>query len=245
MTTLRKLSFAALASVAIATTALTPMIARASQATDPVVAATRSALARDELRLSQDAFNTMRGIRAARIAIFNGDTAGAAKLIDTAKLDIEKARGDDTVIRGKGGKEPAGNWVPFDGQLLIDHEYVDSPEKAAHVKAGNDKLKQGKTDEALDELKLAAVDVGYTRLMMPLDETSAHVDKAAILMGQQKFYEANLELKAAEAGVDVETVMLVEMPAKDTAKTGDTGAKDTGQTPAAAAPAKPADARTN
>ena len=61
-------------------------------------------------------------------------------------------------------------------------------------------------------MKLAEEDIGYTQLLMPLQETRAHVDEAAGKIHDRNFFDANLALKAAEDGLSVETVMLVETP---------------------------------
>ena len=67
--------------------------------------------------------------------------------------------------------------------------------------------------------ELAEVDIGFTRLLMPLDSTAKQITNAQTLLDQHKYYEANMALKAAEDGLNVETVMLVQ-PTKS-GKTGD------------------------
>jgi hypothetical protein len=50
--------------------------------------------------------------------------------------------------------------------------------------------------------------------MMPLDVTVKHVNTATALVKEGKYYEANLALKAAEDGIVVDAVALVEAPKK-------------------------------
>ena len=47
---------------------------------------------------------------------------------------------------------------------------------------------------------------------MPLASTTNWVTTATKLVGQHKYYEANLALKAAEDGLVVNSTNLVEMP---------------------------------
>lgn len=181
--------------------------AHAANVGDPAVTASKSGASTPQLKLSQDGFSTMRDVRAARIAIFNGDVKAAKALVDQATADIGKVRADERVL-----DRPQGNWVPIDGQLVIADDFVSTPQKTAHISAGNQKLKEGKVGEAVQALKLAEVDVGYSRVLMPLDSTRRQISMAAGLLSVDKYYEANMVLKAAEDGLVTDTVAIVEVP---------------------------------
>lgn len=230
--TLRNLALGALATTAMTGLAMMPVIANAGADKDQVVTASKAGQANPDLALSQDGYNVMRGVRAARIAIFNGDTVAASNFVDMALKDLDKSKADESLVKTKDGSE--ASWIPIDGQLVVADNFVATPEKTQHIATGNQKLKEGKTDEAMKELKLADVDVGFTRVLMPLGETMTHVKTAAKLIKGEDYYEANLALKAAEDGLNFDTVMLVGTP-KDAA------AKDAAAKPAAAkdAQAKP------
>ncbi|PHP66965.1 hypothetical protein CSC94_10425 [Zhengella mangrovi] len=228
--TIRNLAFAAIATAALAGTAMTPVLADAAGKTDQAVEASKSGKANPNLQLSQDGYNVMRDIRAARIAIFNGDPSAAQKYVDLARDDLGKVKTDDKLAKLNSTDDP--NLIPVDGQVVVADNFQATPEKAKHIAAGNAHLKKGETAKAMDELKLADVDVGFTRVLMPLRETQNHVDIAYKLVKDEKFYEANMALKAAEDGLNADTVMLVEVPNTDHAKTGSISKS--------AAPAKPA-----
>lgn len=191
--------------LAASATVLTAVPAQA--APDQAVEASRASAHRN-LKLSQDGFSTMRDIRGARIAIFSGDTAAAKKLVDMAAADIAKVKADEMTMHASA----PGSWVPIDGQLVVADNFVNTPEKSARIAAGNKKLQEGKADEAIKELKLAEVDVGFSRLLMPMDATRRQISIASGLLTAQKYYEANLALKAAEDGLVAETVAVVETP---------------------------------
>jgi hypothetical protein len=213
----------ATALVAMSAGLVVPTAGFAAVGKDPVVEASKTGNAQPNLKLSQDGFNTMRAIRGARLAIFNGDTAAAKKLVDEAGADIAKVKGDEMTMH----KASPGNWVPVDGQLVVADNFVATPEKAAKIASGNKKLKEGKTAEAMKDLKLAEVDVGFSRVLMPLDATRRQISIASGLLTAQKFYEANMVLKAAEDGLVLDTVAVAEAP------------NNTAKTAAAAAPATP------
>ena len=213
--TLRKLTLAAVVSTAITGITLAPVFANTAPGkTDQVVEASKSGAAHPSLKLSQDGYNVVRDIRAARVAIFNGDTHAAKRYVAKADHDLGNARKDESVVKGKGGKEN-GNWIPIDGQLVISDDVAEIPEKATHIKTGDKKIKEGKTEEAIREMKLAEVDIGFTRVLLPLNQTAKHIRAATDLIGKQKYYEANMALKAAEDGLNMETVMLEEAPKID------------------------------
>lgn len=206
----------ALASTVIAAASLVPVAANAATADDQVVTASKSGVANPDLRLSQEGYNVVRDIRAARVAIFNGDSGTARKFVDEAKADLTKVKSDDMKVMKKGGANANADLVPIDGQLFVADNFTTSSEKAQHIADTNKKIKQGKADEAMYDLQLANVDVGFTRVLMPLATTREHVNVASNLLDSGNFYEANMALKAAEDGLQVDTVMLVKTPTDQT-----------------------------
>ena len=54
----------------------------------------------------------------------------------------------------------------------------------------------------------------YTTLFRSVGSTTEHVNAAADLLGKEKYYEANLALKAAEDGLVIDTVALAEPTTK-------------------------------
>ncbi len=211
-TTIRTLAVAAITSTALAG-ALVPLSAVAADNKDPVVEATKAGTPHPKVQLSQDGYNVMRDIRATRVAIFNGDADSAKKFVELAKTDLNKTKKDeDRIEHKKTGENVTQDWVAIDGQVVVADNFVATPEKTKHIASGNQKIKEGKSREAIQELKLAEVDVGFTRVLMPLAETQVHVDVAAEQIQSGAYYEANLALKAAEDGLNIETVMLLENP---------------------------------
>lgn len=216
-TTIRTLAVAAITSTALAG-ALVPLGAAAADNKDPVVEATKAGTPHPKVQLSQDGYNVMRDIRATRVAIFNGDADSAKKFVELAKADLDKTKKDeDRIEHKKTGENVTQDWVAIDGQVVVADNFVATPEKTKHIASGNQKIKEGKSREAIQELKLAEVDVGFTRVLMPLAETQVHVDVAAEQIQSGAYYEANLALKAAEDGLNIETVMLLETPKPGTA----------------------------
>lgn len=194
------------------------------------------------MKLSQDGFTAMRAIRAARLAIFDGDPKIAQNMVAQAQKSLQAASKDASALppsaaNGSGTNGSAGNgssnvkYVPIDGQIVLADSFVDTSAKKAHIDKANQHIANGQSKQAMDELKLAEVDASFTSLLMPLQTTTKHVDAAKKLMDQQKFYEANLALKAAEDGLIVDTVALGGVPAPKSGSGGTANAPANANTP--------------
>ena len=207
-----------------------------------------SAQDRDLMKLSNDGFTAMRAVQTARIAIFEGNPKMAHDMVAKAESSLKAASKDATTLHADeksktsqpSDNEHAANngYVPIDGQITLVDSFIETPAKKQHVDKANEHIAKGNSKGAMDELKLADVDAAFTRVMMPLQATEKHVDAAAKLIDQKKFYEANLALKAAEDGLVVDTIALNEVP-----KTGGNNKANSHATPSTsqnpAADAKP------
>lgn len=166
----------------------------------------------------------MRGIRTARLSIFNGDTKTAIHFMEKAKATIAAAEKDapsydvktTMSVHGKevgttDAKIANAQLVPVDGQIVLAENFAPTHEKKAHVDKANEHLKNGQQKEAIEELRLGEIDVTYTRWWMPIVVTKKHLDRAIKLAQEDKYYESNLALKAIEDGVTVDSVSLTDM----------------------------------
>ncbi len=210
-----------------------PLLAHAAtDTTSKVAAAAKAATPEAALtKLSHEGFLAMRDVRNARIDIFNGNTTAAADLVGKAKTSLDAARKDaplfvvdiKTGVDGKIVDDSKSvdrlNMVPIDGQIVLADNYVDTPTKKAHIDKANEHFAKGRGKEAREELRLAEVDASFTRVLMPIDATTRHVAMASKLIGEHKYYEANLALKAAEDGLLSDTVVLSEAPSARAAST--------------------------
>jgi hypothetical protein len=180
--------------------------------------------ATEATRVSYEGFAAIRAVRAARVAIFNGEPKVALNWLTKAQTELAVATKDAplfvaTTEATVDGKVVAGevtvskeNWVPIDTQIGLSDTYVASPKNAEHIKNANEHFKNGHAKEALEELRLASIDVRCTRAMMSLTNTTNCVAEAVKLIGEQKYYEANLVLKTAEDGVVMESTNVFATP---------------------------------
>jgi hypothetical protein len=190
-------------------------------------------------RLSEEGVNAFNDIHAARMAIFDGKTDEAAKLIADASESLEKAKTDSAIFMkaesaihapgqpapGPQTRAPKGEapiaWIPIDGDITVGETYQSSPEKAAVVVEANKSLDRGQGEKAISAIKLAGVDVDYTLAIAPLEESISNINQAKQLSASGDYYGASQALRKAEASVRYDEIDDVA----DVKGAGKTGAK--------------------
>ena len=189
-------------------------------------------------RLSADGVSAFSDIHLARMAIFEGKTDEAAKLVADARVSLGKAKGDDTAFMkaesefrtpGQSAPPTTGNqakmttpvaWIPIDGDLVLGETFKPTPEKAAAVVTARKGIEKGEGAKSLETIKLAAIDVDYTMAVVPLEKSITDIDEANKLMTSHDYYGASQSLRLAEAGVrydEIDDVANVKGQSKATA----------------------------
>jgi hypothetical protein len=143
-----------------------------------------------------------------------------AKAADAKAADAKTA--DAKTAETKASTQPTA-WLPVDGQLTLGEDFVATPTKAAAVATANKSLEKGDRKSAIDQLKLAGVDMNFVLAVVPLNQTTTEVDQAASLIGQGKYYEGNALLKKVEDGVRFDVVNVFGTPQKGAAPAATTG----------------------
>lgn len=167
---------------------------------------------RDErlVRLSDDAFEGLRELLLARIAIFEGQPERATKRVKEAREELADAAKDANKLAHP--RSAAGTTlIPVDARLTIAEDFVMTPEKAQKISQANELLGKGDNRQAVAVLKDAAIGVKLVTVLLPLEATRANADNAARLLAEKKYYEANLELKKVEEGLVIDERDFVEV----------------------------------
>ena len=187
------------------------------------------------MMVSDEGFKAERDIGAARIAIFDGQVEHAKALVKDAQAELATVASHSASFANTTGEVPNApadttkpadtqkpaaatptkvDMVPFEGRMIVADNMVATPDKTEKVKQADASLKAGDSAKAMDILKQGAVDVAFSRLMMPLDATMTHVTEAETLLKQDKYYEASLALKAAQDLVQTDTVDFIDPSAQ-------------------------------
>jgi len=215
------------------------------------------AIDKDVGRLSQDGAQALADIQATRLAIFNAKPDEAKTFINKAKDELQKASKDEAVFMKaeadltKPTKAPvAGDanadakpasatpiqWLPVDSQLTLGENFKATPEKVAAITEANKSLKTSDRQGALEKLAVADVDVEFITAALPLNQTVTDVGKAADLINQGKFYEANAVLKDVTDNAMLNIVDIYGQPYKAKAEKPANAAAVTPSTDKTAAP---------
>ena len=160
----------------------------------------------DLTQLAKDGQAAVRAMHAARVAIFNGEPDIAKKALADAKQLLEKAKADEVAAGMK------GDMIPIDGSLALTDTFVASPECNSCIAKANEHFSAGNKEKALEELRLGEIEVDFSRVLMPVAATEKQLMKAIDFANNGKFYECNLALKAAEDGLELDSVTLIDLP---------------------------------
>jgi YfdX protein len=218
-----KISVLAMA-VLMGATALT--IARPTFAADAVkptldAVAGIAAKAKDDAIINtvEDAYKGLREIRAARLAIFNGSTEDALKLATEAQTNLQSAEKQMAQYSVQ-TKKPAAKgdaYIPFDTSMTLSEGFKATPEKQAGIAKANEHIAKGESKMAVEVLKASNIDVTLSAALIPASASVTHVSDAIMLMKENKFYEANLALKAIEDSVIIDSYSADTVPAQGAA----------------------------
>jgi len=168
---------------------------------------------KDFIKVSDDALISMRDLHAARLAIFNGQPDRARTYVDAAVTRIGDAVQDaDQYALDTKAPKADDSYVPFDASLTVLHAFEPTEEKAKQIAKANEHLHRGKKKEAIEALKLADMDVAVTTSLVPVKFAKDQIDQASKLVGEHKYYEANLVLKAVDDAVVIETYAIDAVP---------------------------------
>lgn len=168
---------------------------------------------KDFVKVSDDALISMRDLHSARLAIFNGQSEQARTFVDAAVTRIGDAVQDaDQYALDTKAPKAGDSYVPFNANLTVLSTFEPTAEKAKYIAKANEHLHKGKKKEAIEALKLADMDVAITTSLVPVKFAKDHIEQAAKLVGERKYYEANLALKAVDDAVLVETHTIDSVP---------------------------------
>ncbi|MCW2310054.1 YfdX family protein [Rhodobium gokarnense] len=192
---------------------------KAAEATTKAAGADAVAAALDTkdkkiIKTVDEAYRGVREVRAARLAIFNGTPDVATEFVDKAATDLKTAQSsmkDFAVATTKKAAE-GDAYLPFDSSLTLAEGFVPTADKAETVKKANEHLAKGDHKKAAEVLREGRIDVTVSAALIPAKASLDHVKDAVKLLGEKKYYEANLALKAVEDSVLVESYSIDGVP---------------------------------
>lgn len=146
--------------------------------------------------IAQAGNTAMQDVQLARIALFDGDTSGAKRLLNDAKRKINDDQTDWSKYIKKNKKTPidGDGYVVINATMSVSEDYQASEAKNKAVRDANEKIKNGDKKGALEVLKLAGITVSESQVLMPLKATRNDIQKALDLFGYYCRYRRYPEL---------------------------------------------------
>lgn len=199
--------------MAFAGTATNAAATTTSQSGDAVAKATSSSTDTDLLTTVDDAYTAMRDVRAARLALFDGQTDMASKMTSDAVAKMQSAVKLEAKwgVPSKSGQKGV-TYVPFDSSVALGESFTVTPDNQKAVSKANDQMAKGDAKGAADTLKANNIDVSIAAAMVPAKLSLTHLQDAQKLMKSGNYYEANLALKGVEDGVVIDQWGLNDLP---------------------------------
>ncbi|MDN5787958.1 YfdX family protein [Pseudorhodobacter sp.] len=213
MKTSNKFVVAAVAGL-LATTSLGSV---AAFATTPDAATTQQApyaTQKELLKTADQALVTLKSVHSARVALMDNEIdVGAAKVADAkdaltqGETDLKALRVADTEKT-----DAQADYLPFDVSMMLTDSFQPTDANKAAVKKAQDQMSSGDKNAAIDTLRLASVDVNISAAMLPESASMDNLNKAADLIKQKNYFDANLALKSIEDSVIVRSFGVDAIP---------------------------------
>jgi hypothetical protein len=187
--------------------------AASTQTKDSVAKATASSANKQLLTTVNDAYTSMRDVRAARLALFDGNTDMAGKMTNDAIAKMKSAQASEAKwgVTSKAGKQGV-TYVPFDSSIALGEDFSVTPDNAKTVSKANDQMAKGDAKGAAETLKSGDIAVSLSAALVPAKLSLTHLQDAANLIKKGSYYEANLALKGVEEGVVIDQWALNDLP---------------------------------
>lgn len=160
-----------------------------------------------------------------RLAIFEGQTAQAKKLVAEADGALTKAKSEDAALikaeaalpgfkqaggmeaKAAGGGAPAGHdaaassqaWLPVYSTISVGEDLKASPGKRKALDDANASLRKGDRKGAFERLKVADVGMKIVEAVLPLEQSINDVHQASALINDGKYFEGSQLLRKVEA----------------------------------------------
>ncbi|MCG6937167.1 MAG: YfdX family protein [Gammaproteobacteria bacterium] len=205
----KKLTTAALLAVittGLAATVLTPVVAAELQHKADEKTMEQTQTKQDYIKVSDDALMTMRNVGGARLAIFDGAPDRAQIYVDAAvtRASATLRDADKYALDIKAAKNDGEKYVPFNAGLSVAETLVPNKENMKHISRANGQMHKGQTKKAVETLKVNGIDVALSTELLPIKAAKVEIEDAAKLIGDGKYYQANLVLKSVEDSVITE-----------------------------------------
>ncbi len=183
-------------------------------ATDTTAPATAYATQKELLKTADAALATLTNVRAARMALFDNQIDVAKAKIAEATAALTQGETDLRALRvadtEKSGAKP--EYLPFDMSMALTDTFKGTTENKAALEKAEGLMSSGSKDEAIEVLRVAAVDLNISAALLPEASSMESLKKASALIDAKTYFDANLTLKSIEESVIVRSFGIDAIP---------------------------------
>jgi hypothetical protein len=195
-------------STGLVATAMAPAVAAELQAKADENTAEQTRADQDLIKVSEDALMTIRNVGSARLALFNGLPSKAQVYTDAAvtRAAATLKDADKYSLDIKTSKKDGERYVPFSTGLIVAETLEPDKEKHEHIALDNKHRHKVESQKAMEALKVDEIGMAVSTELLPVKTAKSYIEDAAKLIGEGKYYQANLSLKAVQDSVITEII---------------------------------------
>lgn len=150
------------------------------------------------LQASTEARKIMQNVIEARLALFEGQTELAEKLIKEARGEFKHGLEKYAIKDGK-----LGHVIPLDSSVVFAEGFTPDENQKPSIQAAGEVMRNGDIAQAVSIMTKAGVKLDVSAVMMPVKPTMKSLDRALKDIKKGDFYAANLILKTIESSIEV------------------------------------------
>lgn len=166
------------------------------------------------LKTSDEALAAITQIHKARLELFENKTDDAKATLEAARTDLMTAEATlgDKLMHDFTVSDSTDNYLPFDMSMSLTEGFTQTDENKLALEKAYGLMQTAKPDEAVQVLKLAAIDVNVQAALLPYEGTLTSLDDAIGNIEDGKFFDANIALKSIEDSILVRTFGIDAIP---------------------------------
>lgn len=199
---------ATIIAAALATTSISGIAQAATDVTTKTDVAGQTET--QHIRVPATGKHVLEGVRAARLALFDGNLDLAKERVALSHHEIKK-HAAKFAVKLEDGK---GFGLPVDTGLQFAEGFEPKEAHGPAISEAGAILQEGRIDEAINVMSNAGVELDIAVVMLPVQSTTASLEQALTDIKEGHIHKANMALKSIETSIEVQDYKPDALPAQ-------------------------------
>ncbi|KIC39045.1 hypothetical protein RA27_17980 [Ruegeria sp. ANG-R] len=199
---------AAVVAAALATTGVAQIASAASETAAETEQATQ--VAGQSIQIPENGKHILDGVRAARLALFDGNIDLAKEMIAASHDQINDRAAEYAVKLDANG----GFALPVDSGLQFKDGFQPTDQHAPVINEAGALIQNGQVDEAISVMNDAGIELDIKVVMLPVGKAASQLDQAIADIEAGQIHKANMALKSVETSIEVQDYQPGGLPAQ-------------------------------